>query len=269
MKKTLILLLITIFLLSLIECKKSEPTVTVEDTTDDVTGDTTGDVIEDITEDTTTIENITQYVKHSSAWLYANEEDLGKKPGEVKEKKLVYFGNKITVVSSKKINDKEYYIVQLPDKTEYWGEKDYFAIKFIVINQSDVACYSQPDISFKTNIKLQPGDFGIFEEEMDGWVSVNFKAYRPYVKDGERKWVGKRWIKEGYIDNLETSKEAYYLYLAYYWNIQKDNKEKAIDMLNKALAINGGVESEITYVIKDYLNEIKSIPEETTSDINR
>ena len=48
MKKILILLLTTIFLFSLIDCKKSQPTVTTEDSTDDATGDATGDATKDI-----------------------------------------------------------------------------------------------------------------------------------------------------------------------------------------------------------------------------
>ena len=91
------------------------------------------------------VETATQYVKDWGVWVYKNEEDLGKKAKDVKEKEYFEFGSKFTVLLSKNINDKDYYKIQLPDKTEYWVEKDRLVEKFIVINQDDVTAYSQPD----------------------------------------------------------------------------------------------------------------------------
>ena len=132
------------------------------------------------------VENVTQYVKDFGAYVYKNEEDLGKEPKEVKDKEWFEFGTKFTILKSKNINNKDYYNIQLPDKTKYWVLKDALAEKFIVIIQNDVDTYSQPDQDFKTGIKLQPGDFGIYLKEQDGWINVDFKAYRPQ-KEGDEE----------------------------------------------------------------------------------
>lgn len=137
--------------------------------------------------------------------------------------------------------------------------KDSLTEKFIVINQTDVNCYEYPEPTYITPIKLQPGDFGLFVKEQDGWIEVEFSAYRPHkLKDDKRKWVGKKWIKDGYTEDLNAAKEAYYLYFAYHRNIIKKDSKEAIEMLNKALEVNAGEETEITYVVKDYLNELES-----------
>ena len=203
------------------------------------------------------VETATQYVKDWGVWVFKNEEDLGKNPKEVKEKDYFEFGSKFTVVLSKTINEKDYYKIQLPDKTEYWIDKERLAEKFIVINQDDVTVYTQPDQDYFTGTKLQRGDFGYFIKEQDGWINVNFYAYRPTL-DGEeeKKWVGERWIKEGYTDDLMAAREAFYLYWAYFYtyNQKNKNKEKAIEMCQKAMDANA--ESEIYFVVKDFYNEL-------------
>lgn len=210
-------------------------------------------------DETIPVENVTQYLREWGAWVYSNEEDLGKDQKNVSNdnKEYLEFGSKFTVILEKNINGKMYSKIQLPDRSEYWIKSDLLAIKFIVINKNDIACYEQPDNDYITLIKLQPGDFGIYQEEIDGWIKTDFLAYRPYKQDSKRKYVGERWIKEGYTSDLKSSKEAYYLYLAYYWNIVKNNKEKALEYLNKGINVNAGQETEISYVLKDYLKEIE------------
>jgi hypothetical protein len=206
--------------------------------------------------DAKTINNVTQYVSSWAVWVYANESDLGKKSNEVKEKILLDFGKPVTVISTKKISDKNYFKIQLPDDSIYWASQDNFAEKFIIINKTDVITYDQPDTGYATQLKLQPGDFGVFVKEKNGFMNVDFYAFRPYKIDSEKKWVGNKWIKEGYTDNINAAKEAFYLYLAYN-NIQKNNVDEAKKNLEKAVELsdlNG--ETDITPVIKSLLSQL-------------
>ena len=237
MKKFLFIILIIISLIfSLINCKR-----------------------EKISDNEGTVENVTQFVKDYGIYVYTNEEDLGKDAKEVKEKEWFEFGTKFTVLKTKKVEEKDYYHIQLPDKSKYWAPKESFTEKFIVIIQNDVDVYSQPDQDFKTGIELQPGDFGIFIKEQDGWYNVDFKALRPSKQgDEERKWVGQGWIKEGYTDDIMAAKEAYYLYLAYYNEIINKNTQRAINYLHKALEINKGDRSDIYPIIEKYLEQLEA-----------
>lgn len=237
--------MIPFFLFSLVECKNS-----------------------DIEKNEAALENTIQYVKDDSVYAYINEDDIGKKTEDVKDKKYLEFGSKLTVLKAKNLGGKCYYKIQLPNKIEYWVQKDSLAKKFIVINQADVIAYKKSDRHFFTPIRLQPGDFGVFIKKEIGdrydtvntnvvWINVDLYAYRPHKTNGKKKYIGNKWIKNGYTEDIKTAKEAYYLSRAYYWDIQKKNKEKAIEMLNKALEVNAGVETENTYVVKAYLNTIK------------
>lgn len=199
-----------------------------------------------------------QYVKEYGAFVYQNEDDLGKNSKDVKEKQYLEFGSKLTVLKSKEIGGKEYLKVKLPDKSEYWANKDNLTEKFIVINQDDVEVFDQPDQDYKTGFKLQRGDFGIFVKEQEGWINVDFYAYRPDKEDGERKWVDNRWIKDGYTDNLNAAREAYRLYLAYFYKISKNDKERAIKYVNEGLEVNKGDKSSIYSALEDYLVELES-----------
>lgn len=200
----------------------------------------------------------TQYVKEYGIYVYQNEEDIGKESKDVKEKEYLEFGSKLTVLKSKQIQGKEYLKVRLPDKSEYWANKENLTEKFIVINQDDVDVYDQPDKDYKTGVKLQTGDFGIFVKEQEGWINVEFFAYRPVKEDGERKWVGNKWIKGGYTDDLNAAREAYRLYLAYFSKISKNDKNKAIKYVNEGLEVNKGDKSSIYSALENYLNELES-----------
>ena len=232
MKKFLLFCLIFVLLLSLFGCKKGLSM-----------GGGSGDKV--------------QYVKEYGTYVYKNEEDCGKSSKEVNDKEYLEFGSKLNVLKSKNVEGKEYLKVQLPDKSEYWANKENLTEKFIVITQNNVEAYDQPDDSYKTGIKLQPGDYGLFVKEQDGWTNVEFYAYRPDKEDGERKWVGNKWIKGGYTDDLNAAREAYRLYLAYYYKISKNDTDKAVKYLEEGLEINKGDKSEIYSALEDYAEELE------------
>jgi hypothetical protein len=204
------------------------------------------------------VQKPTMYVKEWGVWFYRNEEDAGKPSKEVKDKLYMDFGSKVTVLDEKNINGKDFFKVQLPDQTDYWVRKTVFVEKFIIINQKDVLCYKQPDLDYADTILLQPGDFGLFQREIDGWMLADFLAYRPKESGGDRAVVGEKWIKEGYTTDLRAAKEAFYLNRAYYYQFSKNkNREKAVEMLEKARNINVDADTEITYVIETLLEELK------------
>ena len=205
----------------------------------------------------------TKYVKNWGAWFYAHEEDLGKRLKEVKDKLYMEFGSKVYVLEEKIVNQKVYNKIQLPDKSLYWVDKDALIEKFIVITKENVLCYKQPDTDYADTIQLQPGDFGLFIKEIDGWVNAEFLAYRPAVPGGDYDRVGNKWINSGYTEDLKTAKEAYYLNLAYYYIYSKDKStEKAVERLEKAMNINVDTDTEITYVVQAVMNDLSKEKEE-------
>jgi hypothetical protein len=212
------------------------------------------------TQEEKTEEPETRYVKNWGTWIISHEEDIGKPLKEIKEKLYLEFGSKVYVLEEKEINDRTYVRVQLPDTSEYWARNDTLVEKFIVITSNNVLCYTQPDTDYADTILLQPGDFGFFIREMEGWVNAEFLTYRPEVPGGTHVRVGEKWINMGYTEDLRTAKEAYYLNLAYYYIYSKEkDTQKALERLEKAQNANVDIETEITYVIEDLLNELQKI----------
>ncbi len=242
---------LTILLFFAFSCKKEDSS------NPPVTNDT---VISNENTSSEEYKNSTLYAKYQ-VWIYSNESDTGKAAKDVKDKMLLEFGNKVIVEKSKKIANKIYLNLSLPDKTTYWASKDHFTEKFITVNQPDVLCYKQPDVAYiNSNIKLQPGDFAYFVKEQDGFINVDLISYMPRFKKDQVTWIGNVWIKEGFTDDLKIARESYILARAYNDLYGKKNdKEGAIQKLKEALDINGGEETEVTYVIKILLNELTEI----------
>jgi len=225
-----------------------------------------------ITEDTNLSRvtyNTTQYLKYQ-AWLYLNKDDLGKLAKDVKDKILLEFANKVIVLKDAKVNEKVYFNVSLPDKSNYWIAKEHLTEKFVTINQPDVVCYKQPDSAYvNSNIKLQPGDFAYFVKEQDGFINVDFISYMPRTKNKQSTWVGNVWIKDGFTDDFKIARESYLLARVYNDLYGKTpNKDGAIQKLREAQDINGGEETEITYVLKTLLNELVGVNIERLGDVN-
>ncbi len=194
------------------------------------------------------------YVKYQSVYFYVNDSDLLKKNGDVKNKKVFYFGNKVTVIGNTKRKDSFFLYVQLPDKTKYWAPLDYLTTRFIVITGNDVATYSQPDESYATKVKLQPGVLGYFAKEDGGFVNVDFNCYMPVNNKGV--WLGNLWIKnEGFTDDLKTAEQASYLIMAYYLLYGKGTDSKGAMSELKA-GLSATEETAITPVLKDLISKL-------------
>jgi hypothetical protein len=242
MKKILIIFSIITILLTISACKKSTQQ------TDNSKG----------SKDDSAIENTTQYVKEWGIIAFSKLEEVTKKPDEVKDKIYLEFGSKVNILKNKKVNDVIYYRIQTPDKNEYWAPKDNFTPKFIIINQTDVTCYLQPDQAYVSTIKLQPGDFGVFVKQIDEYINVDFKAYRKLKDSDDKKgWVGNVWIKEGYTTDLNAAKQAFYLYLAYFYE-QKNDIKSAKESLQKAFEKTDNANTEISDVIKSYQDQLNN-----------
>lgn len=262
--KSLFIWILSVLLFLSFSCKKEQTTEEKDKNVTNVTVEENGKSLPEY--------NTTQYVKYQ-VWFYKNKDDAGKNPKDVKDKILMEFGNKVTVLGDKQIGDKLFFNVSLPDKTTYWVAAEHLAEKFIVINQPDVICYKQPDTAYvNSSAKLQPGDFAYFVKEQDGFVNVDFISYIPRGKKDQIVWVGNVWIKDGFTDDLKAAKEAYFLSRAYNDLYGKTpNKENAIQKLKDILDINSGEETEVTYVIKTLLNELTGIKVESidgTDDLN-
>ncbi|OHD13584.1 MAG: hypothetical protein A2Z98_06140 [Spirochaetes bacterium GWB1_27_13] len=261
MKK--IILVLSIFLILFIGCKKSDVTTTTTQGDNSTTNVTQGST----ENSTTSMLNQNMYVKYQ-VWFYEKESDIGKQAKDVKEKKLMEFGNKVTITKERKINDILYYQVQIPDKTTYWVSSENLTQKFITINQPDVVCYKQPDTDYaNTAVKLQAGDFAYFVKEQDGFINVDFISYMPRGKKEQGIWVGNVWLKTGYTEDTKVARESYILSRAYNDLYGKNvNPDSAIEKLKQALEINNGEETEITYVIKNLLNQLGVTSGDNTTD---
>jgi hypothetical protein len=195
-------------------------------------------------------------------WIYTSRDDLGRPAAEVPRERrtLLDVGSRVAtleVVRGPGGDDAGPWArIQLPDGTEHWVAAGHLVDRFIVITRSDVLCYDQPDTTFATTIFLQPGDFGYFVDEQEGWIKADFHAYRPREPEGEPAWVGERWIKSsGFTDDVMTAKEAYYLYRARR-ELRHGSTEAEIDLLRRAENANVLGDTEITPVIRALLDEL-------------
>jgi hypothetical protein len=240
MKKMLSLLIIIVLILSFSCKKKTDDTSTTTSSQEELT---------DKPVDNSSV-STDQFI-NTSVWVYGNEADIGK---SANTNKFMEFGNKISIVDNKKIGDKDYSQIQLPDKKKYWVEKRFLSEKFITINMPDVDCYSQPDGSFKVkNIKLQPGDFFNYLGEQDGFIKVSSVSYLPRDKNGAVIWLGEKWLKEGFTEDINVAKDAYQLAQVYNTLYGKNqDKTKAIQLLKDLNENSSSTE------ISDYTKKLQS-----------
>ena len=89
----------------------------------------------------------------------------------------------------------------------------------------------------------------------------------PRGKKEQGIWVGNVWLKTGYTEDTKVARESYILSRAYNDLYGKNvNPDSAIEKLKQALEINNGEETEITYVIKNLLNQLGVTSGDNTTD---
>ena len=189
------------------------------------------------------------------------KKDLKKEFVEIndKEKELVDIGEKLTAVKEKKSGNKIYYQILLTNKKKYWIDAGLVTERYITINEKDLTCYKSPSKdSVNTLFKLQPGDFGYFIKEKNGFVNVEFNTYLPRGIDNKIVLVGNVWIKDGFTDDINTAKEAYWLSAAYNQiYIKNPNKEVAKKYLKNILEESSPDKMYIALIAQKVLNELK------------
>jgi hypothetical protein len=207
--------------------------------------------------------NTPVFVTYEQIWLIVNEQDIGKATKEIKDWKQLFFGNKVTLVNNKKFKDVVYFCVQLPDKTKGWGRYDYFTSKFITITAKDVTCYSQPDASYKSKIKLQPGFLGYYQREENGFILVDFPFWKPKKTEEKPAYLGKLWIQANndiYSDDINLAAEADMLTTAYsyLYNNKESKPADALKTLKKALELNQGDETVVSITVGELISQLES-----------
>ncbi len=203
----------------------------------------------------------TQYLKWAT-WVFSNKDDLGKDAKDVKEKKLLEFGNKVEITDELKHNDKLYYQIKLPDESTYYVLASNLTEAFIIITDTNISTYSQPSEDYPiTKYKLQPGDFAYFVKNQNGFISVEFISYLPNrEKNKDATWpTSPAWLVEGvgYTTDTKAARDGYFLARTYnkMYGKAKD-KDGAIKDMQDYLNDDGLVETDVTYVIRNLLNEL-------------
>lgn len=224
-------------------------------------------------ESTQVPQNSTRYCKGSGVYdvlCYSDEADLGKTFKQLQTDKKAYFllsmGNKVTVLVEKKIKDKVYSKIKLPDDSEYWIDNDFLTDRFAVVNKTDLLCYRQPEENYViSGVKLEPGDFGYIVDTKNDWVKVDFRSYRGNGEGSlsKKNWIGEVWIKDGFTEDITAAKQGYYLYLSYYYELVKNDPKTAGEMAKIAQESSNGVVTDIDQIITD---RISSFTSTTTTD---
>lgn len=208
-----------------------------------------------------TYQKVNAYIKEMDVWAISDENELNKKISDIKNKLNLFFGDQVIIVGEKNINQMDYYRITVKNnKNEYWIRKDFIAKDFIIINKKDTVVYEIPDENYSIKAVLQPGDLGIVLKVQGEWLFVNFWAYREKNDPAKKDFIGNMWIKKSknYIQNIDAAKEAYYLYLAYYYIYTDKNLNVANNYIDKALGISTQKKkkTEITPVIAEIKKEI-------------
>jgi len=211
--------------------------------------------------------NSTVFVKYDQVWGFAEEKDLENPPKNAKGT-LLTFGNKVIVTWSKKVKERQWIQVQLPDKTRFWVPLDYFTTRFIVISQKDVKNYSQPDTAYPNKAKLQVGYLGYLIKEQDGWLNVLFDFYAPRNPEEKSVYPGSVWInsaeKNIFIDDITVAKDANSLISAYNKLYGKAaDKAVALKKLKKAIEDSEGRTNIAIDAIKSLIEKLEPVPQKT------
>lgn len=180
------------------------------------------------------------------------------------------FGAKVTINDTFFYEADEYVFVEVENGKKYWVNRDMIVDGFVVITKQDTATFRQPDNDYITDIKLQPGDMGFITKVYDGFVNVDFRAYRTGFESEEKVWVGNKWVEEGtFITDVKAAKQGLYLYNAYY-NIEKGSISDALNNLNQAKKVTDKY-VEVNKVITNLIAALEKkdeLSQEVNEDVN-
>jgi len=204
--------------------------------------------------------NSSVFVKYESVWVIKKDSELEKENKDIKEKVLLNLGNKAAVTGNKKIKDKVYLNIQLPDKQKYWAPLDYFTMKFIVITLDDLSVFKQPDQSYIDKTRIRAGMLCYYVKSTGDFINVDVSSYMMNKSNNQVVWLGNVWIKanSGYTDNVNVGMQASYLSSAYNLLYSKTkNTAGAIAKLKAAIKEGEGLNSPIEPIITDLLQELE------------
>ncbi len=208
------------------------------------------------------IDNTTMYIKESSIWGIIDENDLEKKISEIDNKQVVNFGTKVKYINQKLINEKEYYRVKLPSRDKVWISQNGLSKKlFTVINHS-ASGYKSPDAN-QEKISLKNGDFGVFLQEKDDWILIDFWAFRKTTGSNSYEKIGNLWMNKKDIHLLNSditlAKQAFFLYHLYYYTLIDKLPDMQNYYKNRTLEIRNttGEENVVTKAVDDLLTFTK------------
>jgi len=200
------------------------------------------------------------FVKYESVWVIKKDSELEKDYNkDVKDKVLLSLGNKVTVVGNKKIADKIYLNIQLPDNQKYWAPMDYFAMKFIVVTMDDLSVFKQPEQSYIDKNKLSAGMLCYYVKSSGDFINVDVSSYMMNKTTNQVVWLGNVWIKanSGYTEDINVGMQASYLSLAYTLLYSKKNPAGAIAKLKAGIKAGEGLSSPIEPVLTGLLQELE------------
>lgn len=184
-------------------------------------------------------QNDVYYTKNLMNIGYINRDDVGKKIQQLAKGSYhrLGIGVKVECQQVEFDGEKEIFLVEMSNSKKVWMDMNDLAKGVIVINKPNVITYKVPDTDWMTEQYVQPGDLGYIITNYNDWLFVDFKAYRPYGAEGEKVWVGRKWIRNSdYIMDGDLAGQAMYLYFAYY-QLMNGRKGDAATNINYAKKI--------------------------------
>lgn len=213
-------------------------------------------------------QNDVYYTKNLMNIGYINRDDVGKKWQQLAKGSFhrLGIGAKVVCQQVEFDGEKEIFLVEMENSKKVWMDTNDLAKGVIVINKPNVVTYEIPDTDWMTQQNVQQGDLGYVITSYNDWLFVDFRGYRPYGTDGEKVWVGRKWIRNSdYIMDGDLAGQAMYLYFAYY-QLMNDRKDDAVTNINYAKKITSNFPF-MNRLLDSVLNEISpSTNEEAAED---
>lgn len=213
-------------------------------------------------------QNDVYYTKNLMNIGYINRDDVGKKIQQLAKGSYhrLGIGVKVECLQAEFDGEKEIFLVEMGNSKKVWMDMNDLTKGVIVINKPNVITYDIPDTDWMTEQNVQQGDLGYIITSYNDWLFVDFRGYRPYGSEGEKVWIGRKWIRNSdYIMDGDLAGQAMYLYFAYY-QLMNDRKDDAVTNINYAKKITSNFPF-MNRLLDSVLNEISpSVNEEATED---